>query len=465
MVEESHPFYDDLAALVAHQAEIIRDQREIISRQTMALAQFELRVSELEAEVAQLRKGGGSTPGGSLPPFVKPNKPAAERKPRKARDHGNARRIEAPTRVVKHTVERCPDCNRALNGGWVHRSRQIIEIPVVSYEVIEHQFFRRHCGVCGKDHIASPDLSSEAVGQHRLGVRLMALIVHLKKVGRMTVSGIQRLLLSLFGLRLAEGTVSEVLHAVARHGAPCYEELHTCIRESNAVHADETSWREDGRNHWMWVFSTQNARLFVEDKSRGHHVPKQVLGETFNGVLSSDFYAGYTFYLGEHQRCWVHFLRDLKQLREKYPHDIALRRWVKKIHKIWKSATEFSSEDRKTRVRARSRFQKLLVALAEPFAGANGADAVQRTLAQRVMRFVNEMFTFVEHPEVPSDNNPAERAIRPVVIYRKVTGGSRSEQGSTTTAVLMSLLSTWQLRNLDPMHTCVRMLQSATPQL
>jgi len=272
MVDQRLPTYDDLAALVTRQAEIIVDQSRVIDHQSAMLEQFEQRVSELEIEVAQLRKGGGSTPGGSLPSFVKPNKPAQEQKPRKARAHGYARRIEKPTRFVRHVAERCPDCGRLLSGGWLHRIRQVIDIPALSYDVIEHQIFRSHCGVCDKDYIAKPDLSSEALGNHRIGVRLMAFIVHLKKVGRMTVNGIRQVLLSLFGLRLAKGTISEVLHAVARHGAPCYEQLHTCIRESGTVQADETSWREDGRNHWMWVFNTLHTRLFVEDKSRGHHV-------------------------------------------------------------------------------------------------------------------------------------------------------------------------------------------------
>lgn len=449
MIDNTIPTYDELAILVVRQAAVI--------------AQLELRVSELEVEVAQLRKGGGSTPGGSLPAFVKPNRPARELKPRKARSNGSARRIEKPTRVVRHVVESCPDCGRSLSGGWLHRSRQIIDIPDISYEVAEHQFIRRHCGVCDKDHVATPDLSSETLGSHRIGVRLMAFIVHLKKVGRMTVSGIRQVLLSLFGLHLAKGTISEVLHAVARHGAPCYEQLHTCIRESEGVHADETSWREDGCCHWMWVFSTPNARLFVEDKSRGHHVPERVLGDAFKGVLSSDFYAGYSFYLGEHQRCWVHFLRDLKQLQEKHPHDKPLARWAKQVKRIWKAATEFSSNDHKVRTKARSRFQQWIAALAEPF--ARDKEALQKTLAQRLLRFENELFTFVEHPIVPSDNNAAERAIRPMVIYRKVTGGSRSGQGSTTTSVLMSLVSTWMLRGLDPMKACTKMLQSTTPTL
>jgi hypothetical protein len=343
-----------------------------------------------------------------------------------------------------------------LEGGWVHRVRQVIEIPQTRYEVTEHRMLRRHCGVCGKDHVARADLSEQVVGQHRVGIRLMSLVVTLKKACRMTVRGIQRLLRSVYGLQLSVGQIVQLLHAAARAGHSCYEELLTSIRSSPCVQADETSWREAGQNHWLWSFSTADARVYVEDKSRGHQVPKQVLGNEWRGVLVSDFYSAYSFYLGEHQRCWVHFLRDLKALREKHPDDAALAKWIKKVRAVLEAARRYHSDDRRKRVRARERFQERLVALGEPHVAC---DVPQRILAERIMRFSNELFAFVEHPAVPMDNNAAERAIRPAVIYRKVTGGSRSPAGSTTTAVLFSLVGTWMLRGAEPFAACCQMLR------
>ena len=117
--------------------------------------QLSARVLALEAEVERLKKGPPSGTGRSVPSFVKPNRSPKAKKPKKRRPHSYVRHREEPTRVVEHAVEACPDCGRALLGGWVHRVRQVIEIPLVGYDVIEHRMLRRHCGVCRKSFVAS----------------------------------------------------------------------------------------------------------------------------------------------------------------------------------------------------------------------------------------------------------------------------------------------------------------------
>lgn len=427
--------------------------------------QLQMRISELEAEVARL-KGGPPAAGSvkSVPAFVRPNKAKREGPTkRKPRSNGFSRPRETPSRTVQHSVNNCPDCGRKLSGGWVHSTRQVIEIPQVSYEVVEHQLLRKKCGVCSKSHLARPDLGQEVAGKHRIGIRLMSLIVTMKKVCRMTVRGIQSYLKSVYRLHLAGGTIIGVLKDVALRGEAFYTLLKQAVRDSQNVHADETSWRVDGKNTWMWSFSTPDVRLFVANDSRGHHVPKELLGEEFHGVLSSDFYAGYTFYLGEHQRCWVHLFRDIDALKGNHPDNRKLIRWSARVKQLWRDACDFKSDNPRIRTKARIRFQKKMVALAQPYCRKGDDEPPQRVLAQRMCRFANELFTFVEYPCVPSNNNAAERAIRPIVIYRKVTGGSRSNVGVDITAKLMSLVATWKVRGLNPLNACQELLRNATP--
>ncbi len=441
---------------------LTREELIVLARQLYEIAakvpELMARIAALEDELAKLRKG--SPPGAArpVPSFVRSNVAPKEKKPRKKRTRSHVRLKEQATRTVDHAIADCPVCGHKLSGGWVHRVRQIIEIPKAAYEVIDHRMLRRHCGVCCKDHVARPDLSSDVVGRHRVGIRLMSLIVTLKKACRMTVTSIQRMLQSLYGLDLSRGEITEVLHAVADRGSDLYDQLQEEVRGSAYVHVDETSWRESGRNHWLWSFSTPNVRLFVEDPSRGHLVPKRVLGEKYNGILCSDFYAGYFYHLGLHQRCWVHYLRDIEELEQAHPADGAVAAWVSAVRAIYRRARDYISRDRKARVKARETFQEELLHLAK-----HGLEPTSpcRTLAQRIERFAQEMFTFVEHPDVPSDNNAAERAIRPSVIYRKMAGGTRSPRGSTTFAILMSLVATWQSRGHDPFLACQQMLADA----
>ena len=472
MTDAAYPPIQELLDLLTSQSAIIERQAALIREQSVReealsfqVERLEERISELEIELARLRN---DPPGGvtkSLPSFVKPNKPSRETTFRKPRAQGFSRRVEAPTRTVPHVVERCPDCNRKLAGGWVHHTRQVIEIPEIRYEVIEHAMMGRHCGVCSKDHVAAHDFSDVVIGNSRFGIRLMSLIVSLKSVSRMTVRGIQEFLHCVYGLRIAVGAITGVLHTVARCGRKEFGQLLVSIRNSPSVQADETSWRENGKNHYVWSLSTPDTRLYVVHKSRGHKVPEALLGPSWKGVLGSDFYSGYNFYLGEHQRCWVHFLRDLKALEEKHPDNAALLRWVTEVRQVWKDATSFHDGDRRVRIKAKSVFQQRLIAIAQPFAGRSVDGSIQRVLADRIMRFANELFTFVEYPFVLPDNNAAERAIRPLVISRKVSGGTRSHKGSATTSILMSLVGTWKMRQQHVMQTCAQMLRNASSSL
>lgn len=420
-----------------------------------AKQQLGARVAALEAELEQMRRDPPSGTARPVPSFVKASRPPEEKRPRKKRSHSYVRPKEEPTRTIDHAVEACPQCGRKLSDGWVHDSRQVIDIPVMAYEVVEHRMIRRHCGVCDRDHLGWPDLSKEAVGTHRLGVRLMSLISCMKIVHRMPVRTIQKALRATYRLEVSLGEIAEVLHTVADVGEAEYEALAEQVRKSPYVHADETGWREDGENGYLWSFSTPDVRYFHRDRSRGHQVPEGVLGEAFPGIIISDFYGGYNYHLGLHQRCWVHFLGDLRALGEEHKEDSQVAAWVAQVVQVYEDAKSFQSEKRRARIRARECFQERLLQLGEPYARTGTKQAV---LAERIMRFANELFTFVEHPDLPSHNNAAERAIRPSVIDRKVTGGTRSSHGSHTRSVLMSLFRTWEARGLDLLETCRLML-------
>jgi transposase len=433
-----------------------RDELIALAKQLWALkAELESQVAALQAELERLRKDPPSGTARAVPSFVKPNRTPKERKPRKKRPHSYVRLKEEPTRVIEHAAQECPECGRKLSGGWVHGSRQVIEIPVMAYEVIEHRMIRRHCGVCDRDHLSWPDLSCEVTGSHRLGVRLMSLISCMKIVHRMPARTIQKALKATYRLDVSLGEIAEVLHTVAGVGEAEYQSLKEQVRQSRYVHADETGWREDGENGYLWSFSTPDVRYFHRDRSRGHQVPESVLGEAFPGILVSDFYGGYNYHLGLHQRCWVHFLRNLHDLKAAHEGDAEVAAWVGEVVQVYEDAKSFQSEKRRARIRARERFQERLLRLGEPYARTGSK---QNVLAERIMRFANELFTFVEHPDVPSHNNAAERAIRPSVIDRKVTGGTRSNRGSQTRSVLMSLFRTWEARGLDLLETCRTML-------
>lgn len=441
---------------------LILQLRAIVEEQAEALKLAQQEIAALKQAIAALKKGG---PGQKSPPpdWVKPNTASAdastegEKKPRKPRAQNATFQRHPPTQTISHACDTCPDCGRGLSGGWEYSRRQILEIPPTSVDIIDHLVLGRHCGVCGKDCVPKVDYSEVAVGKCHYGPRLVSLIASLRSVGRLPKQSIQALLSSLFGLSVSVGQISELLHRVARQGSEEYAALKKQVQGSAYVHADETGWRESGQNGYIWSFSTPLVRYFVYDKSRSHAVPERVLGEAFRGVLVSDFYSGYFYYLGLHQRCWVHLLRDVRELKQKSPTEAVLA-WAGKLRAIYDRAKAFSSECPKARRVARLGFQGELVALGAPYAKAG---LPQSVLASRLLQFEAELFTFVEYPQVPSENNAAERAVRPRVIARKISGGTRSAQGSQTMAVLSSLFETWRLRGEDGLAACQKMLRTS----
>lgn len=449
------------------------------------------RIRHLEAEIARLR--GGSPPAAtpSEPPaFVKPNREAKEeaKKPRKRRLYGFGRLREEPTQIVEHAPEQCSRCGRRLSGGWLHESRQIIDIPERPVEVVEHRFLACRCGVCGQRTIARPDLSAEAVGKSRLGVRVMSLVAYLDTVCRMPVRTIQQYLASVYGLRISVGEIVSVLGTVGRTGKPFYEGLLSEARRSGVLHADETGAREDGRNGYLWSLSTSSVRYYHRDPSRGAAVIQRLLGYDpkvfaarsargvreaveagqtplegrFAGVLVSDFYAAYSWYSQSgrwHQRCLVHLDRDMDALKAEHAEDKSVGVWVERVLDLIeraKTSARMYAEARPAKRRAlREAFQKEAVGLVRPYCRSA---LPQSVLAQRIYKHRGELFVFVEHPDVPADNNAAERAIRPHVVLRKVSGGTRSKNGSDTQAILLSLFGTWALRGLDGLTACRNLL-------
>ena len=204
----------------------------------------------------------------------------------------------------------------------------------------------------------------------------------------------------------------------------------------------------------MWTFSTPTERYFLR-RGRGKAVVDEALGEAFSGVLVSDFYAAYHHYDGPKQRCWVHLLRDIHDLVALYP---KVAGPVGRGSPHYVEARSFTHPQARRRRTAQLALERKLLAIGQPFL----ADplAVQAKLCRRIERHIKELFVFVAEPDVPSDNNPAERSLRHLVISRKISGGTRSERGTESKMTLASVFGTWRARGLNPLAACRQLLTS-----
>lgn len=433
------------------------EQRQLIS-------QLQKRVSELEK---QLGLGGPDPPSKA----VKPSTLLRARKERKRRTQHFSRRREKATSTVDLSPEECPDCHRKLTGGGPFRTRQIIDIDPAPVKITDYVLHARWCGVCQKRVVARGDFSGLVSGRRRIGHNLTAWIAHLHINARVPLRTVQAMLRQLYSVHISLGEMTDLMAHLAKSGYSALEAIKQEVRLSSCKHADETGWREDGQYRCLWSVSTALSRWFHIDAHRTTDVIMNLLGSEINGVLTTDFLYAYNRVPGRHQRCWAHFKRALDALGLLHPTDAQLHQWISAVMDIWHRAREYRVFclsyppfgahlfDRK---RKRQQLDRELYALAEPYLEADSAVVAQATLARRIALFHSELLTFVEFPEVPDDNNAAERAIRPAVIIRKVCGGTRSAKGTQVKAILMSLFGTWKARGRDPIQEC-RMLLTASP--
>ena len=424
----------------------------------------QLRVAQARIEELEKLK----TPA---PAFVKAEKkkpPEEQQKARKKRDakHNRARPRSMPTQIVEHRLLHCPACHMRLGGISLARSREIIDVPAPPpVEVTEHRLYKGWCTGCQKWYEAPVDWHDQVVGQGRIGVRLASLIATLRTVMRLPIRQIQTYLLTLHGVTISSGEIVELLHRMKAQMQPQLDALKTEIRASPAVQADETGWREDGSNGYIWSVSTPSVRYYEYHHSRAGEVVKHLIGEDYDGVLGSDFYAGYNIHQGLHQRCWVHYLRDAHELKEKYPHHEHLFTWAASVKAIYDAAVAWAErgpdphlslrQQQQVRVAQQHAYEQQLWRLCQPYVGTA---TPQHTLCERVERFLPELFVFVAVPGVPAHNNLAERSVRPLVIARKISGGTRSPKGSETRMGLASLFGTWMAQHLNPFHQCLTTL-------
>ncbi len=474
MIDLKDASHDDLIRLVVAQHETIAQQERTIAELRAVIVTLEATVARLTAQVGTLLatvealqrgdEGAGSGRPQGMPGLKPaPAQPRPPKQARKRREQQFVRHRMVPTQRMIHAVEHCPTCGLLLAGGSVKRTREVIEVPLVPVVVTEHVFLERCCPHCRRRHTPPVDLAGEVVGRQRFGVRLVSLIATLREEARLPVATIQWYLRIFHDLTVSVGAIVGALTQMARAGGAAVDAIREEIRGSPVAHGDETGWREDGVNGYVWTFCTPTARYFTRG-SRGGAMVDAVLGDDFAGVVVSDFYVGYQHYPGVKQKCWAHLLRDVHDLRVAHGADADVQAWAAAVHDLYVRAVawkqEHAADGEAARQQAERTFMQELQAIYAPY---SEAAVPQRTLSQRMAKHLHELFVFVREPDVPPDNNEAERALRHLVTSRKISGGTRSTAGSETKMTLATLFGTWRVRGINPFLACRALLISPQP--
>jgi len=262
------------------------------------------------------------------------------------------------------------------------------------------------------------------------------------------------------GLSVSPGAISHQVQRIADWFDGDFEKLMVELRCAEHVHADETGWRTDGRNGYLWAVTDPTHTLYHVDKSRGGKVIQKLLGRAFGGTLVSDFYSAYSTMDCKKQKCLTHLLRELAESAEKSPafgagsffeQSKPLVKQMLRLKGQWETLGD-------ARYFARvNQLEKRLDALAS----ADYAEANAKRIARRMRKHQKELTAFLRDKGLDGTNNAAERAIRPAVVARKISGGSRSKDGAAAWATLASLMRTANQQGKNVVGTIKSMLMAA----
>jgi len=431
----------------------------------LALLAASRRIAEQNTQLATLhaQKHGTplspSTPSGMVPVYAKPNTPRRRRRPGARMGHPGARRA-SPARIDRqevHRLPRCPHCGGRLQRCQRTRSRVIEDIPeLIEPVATEHLIHRDYCPQC-KQHVEP--VVPDALPHATLGHRVIGLTSWFHYGLGVTIDQIVDLLRYHLQTELTPGGLVQAWQRLAEILVAWYEQIGAEAKTSTYLHADETGWRVNGQTQWLWCFANAQVCYYMIDRCRGSPALQKFFTEAFDGVLITDFWAAYAAVEArDRQYCLTHLLRELEKVDGRHT-SAEWRRFARHLRRLVRDGLRLKRRATLPPAvyqRRGNRLNRRLAVLAD----ATYRDADARRLAERLRRYREYVFTFLDYAEVTADNNFVERQVRPAVILRKNSQSNRSERGAATQAVLMSVYRTLKLRGLHPTQTVVQALRT-----
>jgi len=413
-----------VAALEAQNAELIRKLNE------------SLRAGKRQA--APFRKG---------PPKAQPKTPG-----RKAGEqHGkHGHRPPPPPDQIheRHDAklpDACPHCheNALVETGTEEQFQTEIPRKPIHRKFTVHLGRCRCCGkpVQGRHELQTSDALGAAASQIGPDAQAAATILH-TQMG-LSHGKVATIFDSLFGIKLTRGASCQIGLRAATKLEPDYRLILDDVKASTMIVPDETGWRIGGQPAWLHVGVGDRATVYTIDSKRSAEVLERIIGRDWSGILTHDGFASYErFEQAIHQQCVGHALRRARDLLATAVGGAV--HFPQRVIDLFTEAVHLRNDYHRGLVtldhmeNQREVFDDRLLKLA----GVPRAVPAYQTFANHLMNHFEQWFAFVFEPKIEPTNWPAEQAIRPAVVNRKVWGGNRTEAGGKAQGVLMSVIET-----------------------
>jgi transposase len=447
----------DLAALLSEKDALINALLAQVQAQAEQIAVLTARVAELEAKLNLPPKN----PSNSSKPPSQGHKSngEGEAKP-KSRVHAGAHRPlhPHPTRRRDVLAERCCHCHADVTGvaQVAVQSYDRIEIPEITPEVTRVTLHGGVCPCCARRFKAPPPAGLEPGSP--FGPNLRAFVLYLRFGQAIPFERLERLMRDLFGLEISEGALANLLE----DSAPAFEVQTNRIKErllsGTALQSDETSVRVGKTTFWTWVFHHADSACFVIRPSRGKAVVQEFLGEFRPEFWVSDRLAAQMGWATkDHQVCLAHLLRDIQYAIDAGDDAFApgMKALLKRAARIGRRRPALADS---TLAAYHSRLQAKLDELLKIVPDTKAGQKLQRI----IKRFRRNLFVFVTNRDIPPTNNGSEQALRPCVVFRKVTNCFRSQWGAQLYANVRSVVETARRRSIGALQA-IRLTLDGVP--
>jgi transposase len=444
-----------LEQTIAEQQQTIAQLKETVAGQQQELVRLGARVATLTERVQQ-NSQNSSKPPSSDGPHIKPRPqqaPSGRRAGGQAGHAGHWRPL-VPESQVSEVVDvrpaTCACCRQALSGDDPAPSRrQIVDLPPIVLWVKE---VRVHALVCPQCGATTRGEDPADLPKGSFGPRVVASIGYLVGAVHVGYRSAAAVMEDLLGLELSVGSVHALATQASEAVAAPVAAAQKAVREAEAVNADETSWREQGKRCWLWVAVTKAVVAFCLQPWRNSAAARHLLGSTFRGVLTSDRYSAY-YWVDQTRRqvCWAHLRRDFAAFLDRTgaaatigqalldASDDLFRLW----HRV-RDGTLSRQNCQRQMVSIQTRVGDLLRE-GEALTGTKTAGT-----CRQILRLETALWTFLTVEGVEPTNNTAERALRSAVLWRKRSLGTKTQAGSLLVERMLTVVATLclQRRNI-----------------
>jgi transposase len=429
----------------------------LVERLEAENAQLKGKIIELEARLRQ-NSSNSSKPPSSDPPGAVPRgkKRTGKRRGGQPGHPKHERELVPPEKVRKTEVvkpEYCRVCSHELDGEDPAPYRhQVFELPKIEPTVDEWQL---HCLVCPRCRARTRAQLPDGVPTGQFGPRIQAMVSVASGAYRLSKRNVEEMFSDFFGVELSLGTIcnlqQDTSHALAQ---PFAEALAHIQQERGSVSADETSWFEAKKKAWLWIAISMTVAVFLIRPSRGAKVAMELLGETFAGYLNSDRWVGYDWVdIAHRQICWSHLDRhwesfvDLGGEAKRFGR--ALQKQTDQMFHLWHRVRDGTLKRSSFRryMRPIQRKVGLLLRRGEACSIPKVAGRCKRILKLEVA-----MWTFVRVESIEPTNNRGERGVRHPVMWRKVSFGTDSENGSRFVERVLTAVVTLRLQHRNVLN-------------